>query len=157
MLAAAAFAVWTSINHVRSVDASTIRIGSGVEFAPAPPGAVPAMTARQAWAKFSGGGRHKAISAGTTMQLGLLTAPIGPYCGLECDGHPVRDGIAYTALNQLAYGYSWRAFPHRHLKPRDWIFLDANTGHMIIGVLAREPGSPSPHIPARALGAEGHR
>lgn len=46
-------------------------------------------------------------------------------------------------LNRLAYGYSWLAFPHRHLKPRSWLFLDANTGYMIVGTLAREPGPPS--------------
>ena len=117
-------------------------------FAPPPPGTVPGVTARQAWARLSGGEHHKAIAPGSTMLLGLLTVPIGPYCGRECDGHPVRDGIAYTALDQLAYGYSWLAFPHRHLKARDWVFLDANTGHMIIGVQAREPGPASPHIPA---------
>ena len=130
------------MNHARAVDAKTIRIpGTEIVFAPSPPGAVPAMTARQAWARFSRGERHKAIPAGTTVQLGRLTVPIGPYCGRECDGHPVRDGIAYTALDQLAYGYSWLAFPHRHLKDKNWIFLDATTGTMIIGTVSREPGS----------------
>ena len=143
VLAAAAIAIWTSVNHVRLIDAHTIRVGYGIVFAPPPPGSVPALTARQAWAKFSAGERRKVIAPGTTMQLGLLSVPIGPYCGRECDGHPVRDGIAYTVLNRLAYGYSWLAFPHRHLKPRDWVFLDANTGSMIIGTLARQPGPAS--------------
>ena len=142
VVAAATVAIWTSVNHARAIDANTIRIpGTEIVFAPPPPGAVPAVTAKQAWARFSTGERHKAITPGTTAQLGLLTVPIGPYCGRECDGHPVRDGIAYTALNQLAYGYSWLAFPHRHLKNRNWIFLDANTGKMIIGTVSREPGS----------------
>jgi hypothetical protein len=52
--------------------------------------------------------------------------------------------MAYLALNQLAYGYSWLAFPHRHLRRMSWIFLDANTGQMITGVLAREPGAAGP-------------
>ena len=140
VIAVAAVAVWTSIDHVRAIDANTIRIaGTEIVFAPPPPGADPAMTARQAWARFSGGERRKAFWPGATMQLGLLTVPIGPYCGRECVGHPVRDGIEYTALNQLAYGYSWLAFPHRHLKNKNWIFLDANTGKMIIGTISREP------------------
>jgi hypothetical protein len=95
VLAVAAVAVWTSVNHARAVDADTIRIpGTEIVFAPPPAGAVPAMTARQAWARFSRGDRHTAIAAGTAVRLGLLTVPIGPYCGVECDGHPVRDGIA---------------------------------------------------------------
>jgi hypothetical protein len=142
VLAVAVFAVWTSVNHARAFDANTIRIpGTEIVFAPPPQGAVPAMTARQAWARFTRGERSTAIAPGTTVQLGLLTLPIGPYCGRECAGHPVRDGIAYTALDQLAYGYSWLAFPHRHLKNRNWIFLDASTGKMIIGTVSREPGS----------------
>jgi len=144
VLAVAAGAIWTSVHNARAIDANTIRIpGTEIVFAPTPPGAVPAMTARQAWARFSRGEGSPATSPGSTVQLGLLTMPIGPDCAKECAGHPVRDGIAYTALNQLAYGYSWLAFPHRHLKNRNWIFLDANTGKMIIGALAREPGRGS--------------
>jgi hypothetical protein len=142
VLTAAVVAVWTSVNHARAIDADTIRIpGTEIVFASPPPSAVPAMTARQAWARFTRSERSTAIAPGTAVQLGLLTVPIGPYCGRECDGHPVRAGIAYTALDQLAYGYSWLAFPHRHLKNRNWIFLDANTGKMIIGTVSREPGS----------------
>src|SRR5215468_7091566 len=99
VLAAAAVAVWTSVNHARAIDAHTIRIpGTEIVFAPPPPGAVPAITAKQAWARFTRGEQSTAIAPGTTVQLGLLTMPIGPYCGRECDGHPVRNGIAYTAL-----------------------------------------------------------
>lgn len=144
VVAVAAVAIWTSVNHARAIDANTIRIpGTEIVFAPPPPGASPAMTAKQAWARFSRGERNTVTAPGSTVQLGLLTVPIGPYCGRECAGHPVQNGIAYTALNQLAYGYSWLAFPHRHLKNRNWIFLDANTGKMIIGAMAREPGANS--------------
>jgi len=142
VLAVAVLAVWTSVNRARALDANTIRIpGTDIVFAPPPSGAAPALTAKQAWARFTSGERSTASSPGTTVRLGLLTVPIGPYCGRECDGHPVRDGIAYTALDQLAYGYSWLAFPHRHLKNRNWIFLDANTGGMITGSGSREPVS----------------
>jgi hypothetical protein len=142
LLAVAAIAIWTSVSGARAIDANTIRInGTEIVFAPPPSGAVPAITARQARARFTRGERSTVIAPGTTVHLGLLTMPIGPYCGRECDGHPVRDGIAYTALDQLAYGYGWLAFPHRHLKNRNWIFLDASTGKMIVGTVSREPGS----------------
>jgi hypothetical protein len=142
VLAVAVVAVWTSVSHARAVDADTVRIsGTEIVFAPAPPGTVPAMTAREAWARLTRGERSTRTAPGSIVRLGLLTVPIGPYCGIECAGHPVRDGIAYTALDQLAYGYSWLAFPHRHLQARNWIFLNADTGKMIIGTLSREPGS----------------
>jgi hypothetical protein len=69
------------------------------------------MTAAEARARLSRSERSTDIPPVTTVQRGLLTVPIGPYCGRECDGHPVRDAIAYTALDQLAYGCSWLAFP----------------------------------------------
>jgi hypothetical protein len=66
----------------------------------------------------------------------------------ECPGLIAQDGIAYQALNQLAYGYSWPAFPHRHTGQLNWTFLDASTGQMIEAVLAREPGGrPAPIRP----------
>jgi hypothetical protein len=105
------------------------------------------MTAAQAWSKWERdtGQKVTKLGANTTAQLGLLTSPIGPDCGVSCSSWTVQNGIAYRALNQLAYGYSWLAFPRRHLKNRNWIFLDASTGKMIIGVLSREPGSgPGP-------------
>lgn len=146
VLAVGVLAVWMSVSRARAGQAmavtTAIRVnGTENVFAAPPSGAMPAMTAEQAWATFSTGESDKAIPPGTTVELGLLTSPIGPYCGVECDGWIVQDGIAYRALHQLVYGYSWLAFPHRHLKPRNWIFLDANTGQMIIGVLAREPGA----------------
>jgi hypothetical protein len=52
----------------------------------------------------------------------------------------VKNGIAYLALNRLVYGYSWLAFPHRNSHARDWWFVDANTGEMLFGIGAREPG-----------------
>jgi len=146
VLAISVIAVWTSFSHARAFQAmaatATTRIdGTENVFAPPPLGAKPAMTPRQAWpAWFAPSGGDK-LSPGAIVQLGLLTSPIGPYCGVSCDMWTVKDGIAYRALNQLVYGYSWLAFPHRHSHLRNWTFVDANTGKMIIGVLAREPGS----------------
>jgi hypothetical protein len=55
VLAVAVVAVWTSVNHVRTINAKTIRIkGPDIVFAP-PPGDARAMTARQARASYSGG------------------------------------------------------------------------------------------------------
>ena len=146
VLAVSVIAVWTSVSHARSFSAmaasTTTRIdGTEDVFAPPPYGAVPAMTPKQAWpAFFSPNGADKK-SPGATVQLGLLTSPVGPYCGVSCDMWTVKNGIAYRALNELVYGYSWLAFPHRHLRSRNWVFVDANTGKMIIGVLAREPAT----------------
>jgi len=82
-----------------AVTATITLNGTGYAFAP-PLDAAPAMIATQAWVRFSTDNGETAIPAGTSAHLGLLTVPIGPYCGRECDGHPVRDGIAYITLNQ---------------------------------------------------------
>jgi hypothetical protein len=50
----------------------------------------------------------------------------------------------YSALNQLAYGYRWSICPAGSSLPAiqctSWIFLDASTGKMIIGVSGRGSG-----------------
>jgi hypothetical protein len=153
VLAVGVLAVWNSVSRARAINAiavtTTIRVnGTDNTFAPPPSGATPTMTAGQAWALFSRHESNKAIPPGTKVRLGLLTSLIGPYCGVECDNSIVQNGMAYLAKNQLAYGYSWLAFPHRHLRRMNWIFLDASTGQMIIGVLAREPGAAGPGIRA---------
>ncbi len=145
VVAVSVIAVWTSVSHARSFWAMAVTKATRIDgtenvFAPPPFGVMPAMTSRQAWPAFSPG-RSDKEAPGATVQLGLLTSPIGPYCGVSCDSWVVKDGIAYRSLNQLAYGYSWLAFPNRHSHLRNWVFVDANTGKMIIGVLAREPGS----------------
>jgi hypothetical protein len=108
----------------------------GETFAPAPAGARPALTAQQAWAKYTqadnGYERGSAIPANVTAHLGLLTLPIGPVGpgGSE----------AYTARKELVYGYSWHQCPAsrnpdvQELPPNpciEWNFLNANTGHQI--------------------------
>lgn len=146
VMAVSVIAVWTSVSHARAFRAmapvtTAIRIdGTEDVFAPPPYGVTPAKTAKQAWpAFFSPSGAAKK-SPGATVQLGLLTSPVGPYCGVSCDMWTVKDGIAYRALNRLVYGYSWLAFPHRNSHARGWWFVDANTGKMLFGVGAREPG-----------------
>jgi hypothetical protein len=118
-------------------------------FAPPPSDAMPAMTPLQAYAQSeheSGGGTVTAIPADVTVQLGLLTFPVGPYCGAECDGYKVQNGIAYHALNELAYGYSSSVCkPGSTLPDRRcirWTFLDASTGQVIDMVLNLAGGRP---------------
>ena len=152
VLAVSLVAVWTSIDHAKAIRAlavkATIIVEPGIHetFAPPPADAAPALTAAQAWAGLE---RHAeipakttAIPASTTVQLGLLTLPVGPDCGPECEhGNIVRGGMVYSALNQLAYGYSWSTCPAGSSLPAirctEWIFLDAGTGLMIAGVLPR--------------------
>jgi hypothetical protein len=147
VLAASVIAIRTSVIDARAFRAmnpvtATIRIdGTENVFAPPPYGVTPAKTAKQASPAFFSPKWADKNSLGATVQLGLLTSPVGPYCGVSCDMWTVKNGIAYRALDRLVYGYSWLAFPHRHLRSRDWYFVDAYTGKMIIGVLAREPGA----------------
>jgi hypothetical protein len=103
--------------------------------------AAPALTAEEAYAQFMqhAGAANTTIPSGTTVQLGLFTDPVGPDCGPECSNLTVQNGTAYTALNQLAYGYSWHACPVSvgggSVPPNpciEWLFLDANTGKQII-------------------------
>jgi len=146
VLAASVIAIWTSVSHARAFQAMapvnmTIRInGTENVFAPPPHGVTPAKTARQAWPAFFAPHGAAKNSPGSTVQLGLLTSPVGPYCGVSCDMWTVKNGIAYRVLNRLVYGYSWLAFPHRNSHARDWWFVDANTGEMLFGVGARPPG-----------------
>src|SRR5712692_9229466 len=104
----------------------------GETFAPAPAGARPALTAQQAWAKYTQVNtsyRHPAIPSNVTAHLGLLTLPTGP------------NGTGpYTVHNELVYGYSWHRCPVsmnprvKKLPPNpciEWNFLNANTGRQI--------------------------
>lgn len=146
VLAVSVIAIWTSVSHARAFQAmapvtQAIRIdGTENVFAPPPYSVTPAKTGKQAWPAFFAPSGAAKKSPGATVQLGLLTSPVGPYCGVSCDMWTVKNGIAYRALNQLVYGYSWLAFPHRNSHARDWWFVDANTGKMLFGVQAREPG-----------------
>ena len=148
VLAASVIAIWTSVSHARACQATaamapvtrTIRInGTENVFAPPPCGVTPAKTAKQAWPAFFSP-HKKSPLVRYRVQLGLLTSPIGPYCGVSCDMWTVKNGIAYLALNRLVYGYSWLAFPHHNSHAREWWFVDANTGKQLFGVGVRPPG-----------------
>lgn len=147
VLAASVIAIWTSVSHARACQATaamapvtrTIRInGTENVFAPPPCGVTPAETAKQAWPAFA---PEKSPGQKARVQLGLLTSEVG-----RCGGTPgcamwtIKNGIAYRALNELVYGYSWLAFPHLHSHVRVWWFVDANTGEQLFGVGARPPG-----------------
>jgi hypothetical protein len=124
-------------DHTYSVSALTRKIiinrQDRITFAPAPAAARPALTAQQAWAKYTtvNTSYHgSAMPAKVTAFLGLFTLPTGP------------NGTGpYTAHNELAYGYSWHRCPQstnpgtKKLPPnpcREWNFLNANTGRQIV-------------------------
>jgi hypothetical protein len=157
-LAGGLFAVLTGGGHAQAISATsvstTITVDPAVNETFAPPASAspaPAMTATQAFLKWmqDTGQAQTTIPSNISAQLGLLTLPTGPDCGSECQGLIIQNGMAYQALNQLAYGYSWSVCPASSTLPDvnclRWIFLDANTGHMIDGVLnlpaARPPTS----------------
>jgi len=121
----------SALNAVITIDPHV-----GEIFAPAPANEHPALTARQAWGRYTvadnGYGRNAPIPANVTVDIGLLTLPIGP-------SGPNGSEI-YTVHNQLVYGYSWHQCPAsrnpkvKKLPPNpciEWLFLNANTGYQI--------------------------
>lgn len=121
--------------HTVSALTSTITIDPqiGETFAPPPSGAAPALTAEQAWAEYAqlNGDSSTTIPSSDTVTLGQLTLPIGPT--------GPNNSEAYTAYNELAYGYSWYSCPvsigFQTTPPSspciEWNFLDAMTGQQI--------------------------
>jgi hypothetical protein len=127
--------------HAVAPAAITINQNLGETFAPAPPSATAALTAQQAWQQYAehSGSTVTAIPTDVTAQFGLYTQPAGPADAPGATGLPVSNGRAYIALNQLAYGYSWRSCPvSAGVAPLPanpctaWLFLDANTGQQIV-------------------------
>jgi len=119
----------------------TINAKLGETFAPAPPSAAPALTAQQAWLRYARhvGSDRTTMPSGVTARLGLYTQPAGPANLPGTGSLPKSHGEAYIALNKLAYGYSSHSCPvpqgFAPLPPNpciEWLFLDANTGQMII-------------------------
>jgi hypothetical protein len=119
----------------------TIDPNIGETFAPAPGDAAPKLTAQQAFVqrrRLNGRGPAP-IPAGVTVKLGLLiirAGPTNPHTGKVI----TKNGIAYAALNELAWGYSWHwcpmspnpLMPGRVPGPcTRWNFLNANTGREI--------------------------
>jgi len=108
---------------------------AGEKFTPPFAKASPALTPQAAWGKFMrriSSPKSLRIPANVSVQLGLLTLPIGPIG---------RHGAEkYAARNELVYGYSWHSCPvsmnpnHPKLSASpciEWNFLDANTGRQI--------------------------
>jgi hypothetical protein len=117
----------------------------GDTFAPAPADAEPALTAAQAWAQYGQvNGDSATIPSDLTVQLGHVSMPVAP-ANPDNPGQAsltTSNGIAYSALNELAYGYS--SPPGSCPMSRnpnnpgpvgksciDWTFVDANTGQLI--------------------------
>lgn len=162
-LAAGVSAVWTGIDHAQAIRAmavsATITVDPAIKetFAPPPASAQPAMTAALAWAQWeqNAGATITTIAPNTTVQLGLLTLPVGPHCGAECHGLIVKNGIAYQTLNRLAYGYRWSVCPSGSTLPAvrcsSWIFLDASTGQLIDGVTPALSRGANPGLGRRGI------
>jgi hypothetical protein len=118
---------------------------AGDTFAPAPAGAAPALTAAQAWAQYvQANGGKATIPSGLAARLGLVSVPVGPVNPDDPDqaGLATSNGMAYRALNELAYGYSSPTgscpMSRNPNNPGpvgksciDWTFVDANTGQLI--------------------------
>jgi hypothetical protein len=145
-LAAGAFAISTAIGHAQATRAlavsSTITVDPGIHetFAPPPPDAAPAMTAQEAVDAYEG--KHISIPDYVTVQLGLLTLPVGPDCGPECEHNNIVQGnMVYSVLDKLVYGFSRRVCPAGADRPdwqcTQWDFIDANTGKYIAGLTPR--------------------
>ena len=104
----------------------------------APPrGAVPAMTAEQAW-KVSPTWRSRGTPNRLAVQLGLFTHPIGgSHCETGCDGPYIR---------QLAYAYRWLSCAAGGDLPVascwHWLVLNANMGEVLMSA-----DYPYPHVP----------
>ena len=126
---------------------ATITIGTNPTetFAPAPSSATPALTAYQAWLRFARhvGSHRTSMPPGVTARLGLFTMAAGPAALAGTSRQPKSHGEAYIALNQLAYGYSSHSCPlylgrMPGMPPPpptpciEWLFLNANTGQMVI-------------------------
>lgn len=120
-------------------------------FAPPPADAAPALTAQQAADAYVEKLGHSPVDipSGVSVSLGSLTIPVGPDCGTDCErGNTVVNGIAYSALNELAYGYEGTTCPAGSNLPADqctnWMFLDANTGNLIIEIGPPMSARPNP-------------
>jgi hypothetical protein len=163
-LAGGLFAAQTGSGHAQTIRvtalSTTVTIDPDVNetFAPPPSDAAPALSAQQAYAQWEQptGAADTAIPANVTAQLGLLTLPVGLDCGAECENNNiVHGGMVYTALNQLAYGYSYSVCPAGSTLPARqcmrWLFLDARTGEMIDWVL-NQGTLTDPVLPSRKPG-----
>jgi hypothetical protein len=131
--------------HATTPATITINAKLGETFAPAPASAAPALTAQQAWLRYakSIGSRLSSMPRGVTARLGSFTLPVGSANEPNTSRLTKSNGKAYIALNQLAYGYSRHScpvylgrLPGMRPPPRTpcvaWLFLNANTGQMII-------------------------
>jgi hypothetical protein len=129
--------------HIQAVTVSTVTstitidAQAGETFSPpsaTAATAAPALTAEQAWAKYDqvDSSAGPTIPSNVSVQLGLLTLPIGP--------SGPNNSMLYAAHNTPVYGYSAPSCPMSRnpkvttMPPNPcikWVFLDANTGQAI--------------------------
>jgi hypothetical protein len=156
MLVVGVFVARSTLTSARAVTVSpvpaliTVNTAIGITFGPAPDGASPALSGAQAWSQYAElQGWSTAIPSDVTVQLGLVTVPVGPASAPDTGSLIKVNNTAYMAYNELAYGYSSPAacpqgdsLAERSLPPTpspsptssciDWSFVDANTGKQIV-------------------------
>jgi hypothetical protein len=155
LLATGSFVVRNAVSSAHAGAVSRINstvvvnAASGATFGPAPDGASPALTAEQAWTDYvDEAGGSESIPGNVTIQLGLVDWPSGPADAPSAGNETISSGIAYIALNELAYGYSEPSTcpPSSYLQAPgesstaqpssnscvDWLLVDANTGQQIM-------------------------
>ena len=156
VLAGGFFAVQAVLAPAQAVKVSsltttiTVNPSVGITFSPAPPDAAPALTGAQAWTLYANAqGWPTTVPSNVTVQLGLVTVPVGP-AGSPGTGNLVTvNNVAYMAYDQLAYGYSSQTSCPAHYDAAgaasppptptsspgaciDWSFVDAKTGTQIV-------------------------
>lgn len=150
------FATRAALSPARAVTVSQVTTqimvnpSIGITFGPVGADAAPALSAAEAWTDYAQvNGWTATTPSNVTVQLGLVTVPVGPSSGPGTDGLIEVNGIACMAYNQLAYGYSSPVScpPRDRLfdpNPQtatpsptptsciDWSFVDANSGRQIV-------------------------
>jgi hypothetical protein len=124
--------------------------------APPPADAAPKLTARQAVDAYTGKTDFQ-IPDGTTVQLGLLTVPVGD--ASVCDS-PGEDCSGYTIDQGTVYSFSESRCPEG--TPQDpascvqYTFLDANTGKWVVDIgPGGTPGSVASDSPTPSTSPQG--
>jgi hypothetical protein len=132
--------------------------------APPPADAAPKLTARQAVDAYTGKTDFQ-IPDGTTVQLGLLTVPVGDasVCdspGEDCSGYTIDQSTVYRVLGDLVYSFSESRCPEG--TPQDpascvqYTFLDANTGKWVVDIgPGGTPGSVASDSPTPSTSPQG--
>src|SRR5215471_3093181 len=85
----------------------TVNPAIGITFGPAPADAAPSLSGAQAWTQYAQvQGWSTTVPSNVTVQLGLVTVPVGPASAPGAASLVKVNNTAYMAYNELAYGYT---------------------------------------------------